>query len=311
MNNPLDKAAKHINNWQQQYAAPAIAVATLKKYGDDHGNNYAAIITFYSFLALFPLLLVMLTVLEIVLSSHTSLRDTILNSTLANVPVLSDELRRNVSALSGTGFRIAVGLTTALLGTMGAANAMRMAINDIWGIPQAVRIGFPYNYIRNLGIVLVAAVGFAATTIIAGYIAFGASSVYYGAIYILNFGLFLIGFRLAVSSTIKVKQLLVSAALASFIWEVLQAIGSLLIARQLSQLNVLYGSFAVVLGLLYWLYLLVRLTLYAVVGGMVFDAHLWPRSLDNDNLTDADKRALALYVEKEKRLRQENVHVGW
>ena len=149
-------------------------------------------------------------------------------------------------------------------------------------------------------------VGFIGTTIISGLAAgagrvlpgAGSSVLFYAVSLVLNFGLFWLGFRLGTASEITWRQLWPGAAISAVVWQVLQAFGSYFISHQLAHASPLYGTFALVLGLIAWLYLQAQLTLYAVEINVVRAYRLWPRSLAPPPYTEQDRHAFRLYVEK-------------
>jgi membrane protein len=73
----------------------------------------------------------------------------------------------------------------------------------------------------------------------------------------------------------------------------------------------LYGTFALVLGLLAWLYLGSQLVIFAAEINVVRMRRLWPRSFFSAPLLDADMRALTSSAEVEERVEQENVEVDF
>ena len=94
-----------------------------------------------------------------------------------------------------------------------------------------------------------------------------------------NVGLFLLAFRVLTPQQIPTRQLLAGALVAGVAWQVLQAVGGFLVGHYLRHTSQVYGGFAIVLGLLFWLYLGARLTLYAAEVNVVAARRLWPRSL--------------------------------
>jgi uncharacterized BrkB/YihY/UPF0761 family membrane protein len=92
-------------------------------------------------------------------------------------------------------------------------------------------------------------------------------------------------------------------------WQLLQHLGGYYVDHVLKRTGPLYGVFAVVLGLLAWLYLGAQLTIYAAEVNVVRRHRLWPRTLLSDGLLDADKRALTFSAEVEERVQREDVQV--
>ena len=124
---------------------------------------------------------------------------------------------------------------------------------------------------------------------------------------LLNMGVFWLGFRLAVEREIKARSMLPSAVLSAIVWQILQLLGTYLVAHTISKSSSLYGVFAVVLGLLAWLYLQAQLTLYAVEANVVSVLRLWPRSIAPPPLTPEDRRAYAMYAQIQERRPEQEV----
>jgi YihY family inner membrane protein len=304
--NQLQQWVRRLDGLQQRHIWLGLPIAVFKKYADDRGNDKVALITYYAFLSLFPLLLLLLTALELLISGQPELRRTILESTLDNFPILSKELSQNIETLNGTWFRIIISSLITLLASFGIASALRSMINDFWYVPRLKRRGFPLNHLVDLGIVLVGALILIATTLVAGWLTRQGSPWYYALSLAINFGLFLLVYRLATVRVVTTKHLLIQAGLTALAWQILQGLGSYLIERQLGSLGALYGSFAIVLGLLFWLYLVARVAAYAIEIDVVLTKKLWPRSISG-RLTEADKKVLASLVDTEKRDRNQNI----
>ena len=201
-----------------------------------------------------------------------------------------------------------VGLVGTFIGTLGVANSLQNALNSAWEIPFARRPGFPWSWLRSVTLIIVVGTGFIATTILSG-LAAGAGRVLPGAgpsvlalavSLVLNFGLFWLAFRLATAKDITWRQLWLGAAISAVIWQILQAFGGYFLSHQIAHASPLYGTFAVVLGLIAWLYLQAQLTLYAVEINVVRAYRLWPRSLAPPPYTEQDRHAFRLYVEKRR-----------
>jgi uncharacterized BrkB/YihY/UPF0761 family membrane protein len=89
---------------------------------------------------------------------------------------------------------------------------------------------------------------------------------------------------------------------------VLLAVGGVLVGDRIASSSDVYGTFAIVIGLLGWIYLGTQLALLGAVLNVVLDGHLWPRSLQGE-LTGADRRALRRSAEQEERRPEELVDV--
>ena len=299
----VKRLIKAADQAQQARAWLAVPVATWKKFNDDQAGNLAALIAYYAFASIFPLLLVFVTVLDIVLKNNASLRDQLLHSALSQYPVIGPQLTSNVQGLHQTGLALAIGLILTFLGARGIANAMQNAVNSVWEVPMARRPGFPWAILRSLGLILVIGPGIIATIVLSsvaggtGHIGgLGDRIAAVAVSLVLNIGLFWVGFRLATAKEVAFRDLRLSAILAAVAWQILQLVGGYFIGHQLAS-NSAYGAFAVVLGLLAWFYLQAQLTLYMVELNVVRTRRLWPRSLQPPPLTKADLEAYQLYAE--------------
>jgi uncharacterized BrkB/YihY/UPF0761 family membrane protein len=122
--------------------------------------------------------------------------------------------------------------------------------------------------------------------------------------------LFLVGFRVLTVRNVALRSLLPGAVLAALAWALLQWLGGWYVARQLSRASATYGTFALVIGLLSWLYLASTVTLLAAEVNVVRTRRLWPRSL-TPPLGGADERALAGLARQEERMPDQRVEVSF
>ncbi len=315
--NAAEKLLRVIDRFQQRRRWLAFPVAVWKKFGDDRAGNLAALIAFYSFVSIFPLLLVLVTVLDLVLMHDPALRQKVLSSALADYPVIGPQLRASVRALHETGAALAIGLAAIFLGARGVAAAAQNAFNTVWEVPLSQRPGFPWSWLRSIGLIAVVGLGETLTSVLSG-IAGGAGHVITGAgahigaiavSLVLNIGLFWLGFRLATARVVAGRDLRLGALVAGVAWQILQIAGGYVVAHQLAHSSSLYGAFGIVLGLIAWLYLQAEITLYAVEVNVVQASGLWPRSLFPPPLTTQDRRALQLYAKAQERRPEEVIDV--
>jgi YihY family inner membrane protein len=315
--NPAEKVLRTADRLQQGHPWLAFPVAVWKKFGDDEAGNLAALIAYYAFVSIFPLLLILVTVLNIVLHDHPALRARLINSALADYPVIGEQIKSNVHSLNQTGVALAIGIILIFLGARGIANAMQNALNSIWAVPKAHRPGFPWSWLRSIALILVVGAGEITTAVLSGVVG-GAGHVLPGfavkiaataVSLVLNIGMFWLAFRLATASVVTWRDLRLGAIIAGCAWQILQLAGGYFVGHQLAHSSALYGTFGVVLGLIAWLYLQAEATLYAAEANVVRVRKLWPRSLAPPPHTAEDVRAYRLYAEAETRDKNESVHV--
>jgi membrane protein len=303
---------------QQRNAWLAVPVAVWKKFGDDQAGNLAALIAYYAFVAVFPLLLVLVTVLDLVLKNDPGLQRRLLNSALSQYPVIGQQLG-HIGPLHESGLALVVGLLGTFFGARGVATAIQNALNDVWEIPIARRPGFPWSWLRSFGLMVVIGLGLVFTTFLSTSASGGAARLLPGpgakiaalvVSLVISVGVFWLAFRLGTANEIGWRQLRLGALIAGIIWQVLQYVGGYFVSHQLAHASPVYGTFAVVIGLLAWLYLEAELTLYAVEINVVSALRLWPRSIAPPPYTEQDRRAFQLYAQMEKRSKDEDIVVG-
>jgi len=312
--NAVEKLVNWADRAQQDHTWLAFPVAVWKKFGDDQAGNLAALIAYYGFAALFPLLLVLVTVLDIVLRNNPSLKDKVLDSAFGQFPVIGPQLQSSVHGLNETGPALVIGLVLTFLGARGVAGAAQNALNTVWGVPMFRRPGFPWNMLRDIALILAVGIGLLATTLLSGLAGSAANFLGTGGqvativvSLVLNIGVFWYGFRLATAKEIGTREMLPGAVLAAVIWQILQLLGTFLVAHTLARSSSLYGVFGIVLGLLAWLYLQAQFTLYAIEANVVHARRLWPRSLAPPPLTEVDARAYAMYAKSQERRPEQQI----
>lgn len=314
----LKRLVNSIDRFQQKHKTIGFTYAVLKKYSDDSGGYQAALITYYGFLSLFPLLLVGTSTLQIVLHAHPSAKDSIISHATQYFPVLGEQLQTNVHNVSGAGVALIIGIVLTLWGAKGVADVFQYSLNHIWQVPKLKRPGFPKGPIKSLGVIIFGGIGLIAAAFLSGYatsldrtfaLRIVASLVSISVI----FGVFWIIFKLGIASSARVsnRALLRSALTIAIGVQALQIVGGFLVTHELGKLKHLYGTFAATLGLLFWIYLQARMLIYAIEAGSVYDKQLWPRSLTEDNLTEADKRAYSHYAKRERYILPEKIEVGF
>jgi YihY family inner membrane protein len=311
---PLRSRLERLDEFQQRHRLTAFPVAVVKKFGDDRGGQLAALITYYGFLALFPLLLVLVTTLAFFLHDNAQLRADLLDSALADFPVIGAQLRKNVHALGGNGLGLVVGVAALIWGSLGVAQAAQHAMAEVWSVPVRDRPSFLPRIGRALLLIGVIGLSVVVTTVLAALATLLPDSP---AIVVLttlltialNIGLYLLAFRILTPEQVPTRSLRVGAVVGGIAWTALQALGGWLVARQLRHTSELYGFFGIVLGLLFFLFLAAQLVVYAAEINVVLGRKLYPRSLVTPPLTDADEHALREKAEAEARVPEERVDV--
>lgn len=306
------------DRFQQRHPWLGFPLAVLQKYGDDQGGYLAATITYYGFFAIFPLLLVLTTVLGFVLPRHRHLEQTIVDSALGQFPVIGPQLSRG--SLHGSALALGLGLAAALWAGMGVFLASQNAMNHLWGVPFKRRPDPLRARGRALLLLLLLGGAALATTILAALATVGARfglSWKIGSLTVstlLNIGLFWVGFRVLTAREVSWRQLRGGAIAAGILYELLQALGGYYVGHELAHAGNVYGTFGLVIGLLSWIYLSAHITLLAAEGNVVATRRLWPRSFSlmiEQPATRADVRALTQRGKVEERRQDETVTVDF
>lgn len=280
----LQRRLHRIDRLQQSTKWSAFPVAVVKKYGDKRGSALAALLTYYGFLSLFPLLLAATTVLGYVLPGNAKLQRALVNSAVVNFPILGSDIARNVRSLHGNNLALLVGTIGALYGGLGIANSAQDAMNRIWSVPPQRRRGFVPRTLRSLrligsvgvGLVCVSTVG-SATNFVGSIGVFGRVAMFV-AVTVLDIAI--VWMALVTLPALKApwRMHMPGAIVAGVVWHILEVFGGLYVTRVLRGMDQTYGLFAIVIGLLGWINIQSQVVLFAATLNVVKARKEWPRS---------------------------------
>jgi membrane protein len=294
-----------IDDRQQRVRPVAFIVGVIKKFGDDRGGRLAALVAYYGFFSLFPLMLSLVTVLAFVLEDRPDLRDDIEQSALGQFPVLGDSIAgASGQALTGSTAAIVLGLLGAAWAGLAAMQAAQDAMNEAWDVPRASYPNFFLKRLRSLamlgllGALLI--VSAALTQIVAAIDVIGV--VGRGLLMVgslaLTIGVFIVAFHVLTVADISWRNLLPGSIVAGVGYTALQLVGQLYVNRVLNDAENTYGTFGVVIGLLSWLYLQAQITMIGAEVNVVAARRLWPRSLFGPPSTTADRESFTAQVDE-------------
>jgi YihY family inner membrane protein len=282
-------AADRLDRWQQRHPLTAVPSAVARKYSDDQAGRLAAQISYSAFLAIFPLLLVLLTVVGIFLRGHQGLQDDIINSALRQFPVLGADLKKNVHQLSGPNqLALVVGVVWLLYGATKLSRVSRAMMVVVWGIDRRDLPTFGHWIPRAAGFLVVLGLGFVAGGALAGLGAFGRLGPFSAATglvlsLMVNVLMYWSAFVVLVRIPRGERSVWPGAVIGGLGWTLLQFVGAQLVSHQLRHLSNLYGTFASILGLVWWLALGSMITVVAAEANVVLTRHLWPVSLRREH----------------------------
>lgn len=279
----MQKFIQRLDKFQSRHRLTAVTFAVIKKYGEDEAGRQAALLTYYAFLSLFPLLLVLTTLTEFISSSHSNLQATIIQGTTNYFPVLGAQLANHVHTLQKSGLALAIGIIFTIYGAHGVADVFQSSIQRIWRVPKSQRPGFPKSTLNSLYIILIAGIGFVVASLSIGWVGTaGHGTVSQALTVIINLiiwsTLFILLLNISLPRHVPFKETKAAALTAAVGLVILQAAGAYIIHRELRHLDALYSYFALALGLLFWIYLQVQVLFYALELAAVRSHRLWPRS---------------------------------
>ncbi|HWE32790.1 MAG TPA: YihY/virulence factor BrkB family protein [Solirubrobacteraceae bacterium] len=305
---PLRKFDRH----QQQSRWLRIPLAVVKKFGDDGAGSLAALVAYYAFFSLFPLLLVAVTVLGFVLQGDPSAQQSVKQSVLGQFPGIGSQISNGT--LQGHSLALVIGIVTSLLAGLGVTQAAQNAVNQVWAVPRKRRPSFFGSRLRSLILLLSLGGLFLIGTLASGLVSGGLSGPLLTVLGILvsvtiNFALFETAFKVLSAIDVSWRTLIPGALFAAIGWEALQVAGGIYIHHVVSKSTATYGTFALVIGVLAWLHLGAQLTLYGAEINVVLARRLYPRSLFGPPDTTADKKTLRALAEVEERHDEEQIEV--
>lgn len=310
----VSAVVRRVDTWQQARPWFAFPYAVIKKYGDDNGGYQAALLTYYGFLSLFPLLLVLLTAVHWWFGNNPDVQQEVNKQLSLYFPLLGNELQSNVEGMRQTGVGLAIGLLITIYGARGGADALRNMADTAWMVPRVRRTGFPLAILKSIAILACAALGFAATVAASSLTSFLDKgiilTILVNIVGIVLTSVFLaLVFKQAVSKGPSLLAMLPGALFAGIGIQILLTFGTMLVAAQLKNLDSLYGTFAIVLGLLFWIYLLAQIIAYGMEINVVRHLKLWPRSIDAAQETSADRSAYKHYARIQKYSHDQEIEV--
>lgn len=311
---------QRVDRFQRRFPGAGFPLAVLYKYFEDFGPYLAALIAYYAFVSLFPLLLLLATVLGFLLAGDPALQQQLLHSALAQFPVVGAQLGEP-KRLGGGTVGLVIGILGALYGGLGVAQAAQYAMNTAWRVPRNSRPNPFKARGRSLALLGIAGLAVIATTALStlgtpgtGFVAVGAQIATLAGAAAINVLLFVFVFRFATSRPLSVRDVLPGAVVAAVAWQLLQSFGVVYVAHVVKDASATNGVFALVLGMLAFLYITAAVVVLCVEINVVRVDRLHPRALltpftDNVSLTRADRRSYTDQAEAQRSKGFEEVDV--
>jgi len=312
--NPVERTIRRIDATQRRFTPTAFVFGVIKKYGDDNGGVLVSNLAYSAFVSLFPLLLILVTILSLVVVGHPSIQKDVTNAVADQIPLLGQTLTSNVNTLQRSStIGLIVGLIVLIYGVTGLAQAGLFTMEQVWNLPGPARPGYLQRLARAVLFLCLLGGGVIVTTGLAYLTSYLQSWGHWSyLIYVVTAafgtGMYLGAFRARTPKGVPTRSLLPGAVTGGILWTVLQVLGAWLVHHFLHS-NSVYGVFATVLGLLAWIYLATEITVYCAEINVVLARRLWPRSIVQPPLTEADRASMALQALQNQRRPEQHIEV--
>lgn len=300
-------------------------IGVVYKFFDDQGGYLAAVLTYYAFVAIFPLLLIASSVLGFVLQGHPALQQEILSSALAQFPIVGDQLGRP-EGIQGSTSAVVVGTLAALYGVVGLGQAAQNAVNVTWAIPRNSRLNPVVSRLRSLIWLVLAGI---ALVLIAVLTSLGSHLEVFGvelgtgvgwlavlATVLLNTAVLAVMMRISTPQKERLGEVIPGAATIAVLWQLLQVLGGVYVEHVIQKTGQMNAVFAVVLGLVALLYIASVIAMLGLEINVVLAKRLYPRALltpftDSVQLTEADEKVYREYAQAQRHKGFERVRVSF
>jgi uncharacterized BrkB/YihY/UPF0761 family membrane protein len=306
-----------LNRFQQRHRTVSVPWAVNKKFGNDQANLLVVALGWYGFTAIYPLLLVITTIFGFI--GVASLGTGIVH-TLQQFPVIGAQFHagKGSSELKGSVFGLIIGVVGLLYGAQGVTQTAETAMNRVWNVPQFERPGFLPRLVHSFEALGCIGGAFVINAFLGSFAAGIGNALWVRIVIIavqlaVNVGLYLLTFRILVakSAGIPTRSLLPGAIAGGIFFTILITVGAGLVQHQLRGSSATYGAFASVIGIVAFLLLLAKLSMYAAELNPVLARGLYPRAFPTADPLPADDRVLADLAHEERRRPDMKVGVGF
>jgi uncharacterized BrkB/YihY/UPF0761 family membrane protein len=264
-----------------------VTVGTIEGFRRHRSGRNAALIAHFGFLSVFPLLLVFTTVLGFVLQSHPKLQQDIIDTALAQLPFIGEQLATDPSKLRGDALVLILGLVASLWGGMKAFVAVQGALDDIAEQPLDHRSNLFVTRLRALvGMAYIGAAQIGTAILsslvgLSGVAAINKVLLLIGATAI-NASVLALSYRWLRTIRPPWRSVAPGAIVGGVLFAALQVLGAWIVRRAINGALPVYGTFASVIGLLSWLSLHSIIALGGAELNVALSADVPPRPPDCD-----------------------------
>jgi YihY family inner membrane protein len=309
------RVLRRADDMQRRRPLLAFPFAVLKKFGDDRASQLAALIAYYGFFSLFPLMLLFATGVAIVVRDDPDLRRRLLESALNQFPVVGTRIGESVRELTGSPAALIVGIVGALWSGTAVVAAAQRAMDDVWDVPRVERPGLVARLTRAILLLVVFGASLVLSSFLGGtgaetgWTAAAMKILSMAGTVLVSVAVFAFAYRVLTVADVHWRDVLPGAIVAAVAWTVLLLLGGWLVDRHIRNASQVYGFFAIVIGLLAWISLVAQLFLFAAEVNVVRVRRLWPRTLVAPPLASEDREVFADQAEEERARPEEHVDV--
>jgi uncharacterized BrkB/YihY/UPF0761 family membrane protein len=316
---------ERLDDFQRTHKVVGFPLAVVYKFFDDQGPYLAAILTYYAFIAIFPMLLIASSVLGFVLQGNPDLQAQLLDSALSRFPIVGTQIGRP-EGLRGSSAAVIVGSLAALYGVTGLGQAAQHALNVAWAIPRNVRGNPLVTRLRSLVLLTVSGLAVLLVTAATGIVGnLGSLGVDMGSSVVaistaisvaVTSVVLALMMRFTTSRRPSFRSSLPGAVVIAVLWHVLQVVGGSYVRNIVATTNEMNAVFALVLGLIALLFVASAMGVLGTEINVVLNRRLYPRALltpftDAVQLTEADRRAYASYAKAQRHKGFQHVDVSY
>ena len=255
-----------------------VAAITIEGSRRHRNGRNATVVAHFGFLSVFPLLLVATTILGFVLQNRPQLRENIIDSALAQLPMIGESIANDPSTLQGSVVVLILGMAAALWAGMKAFVALQGSLDDVAEVPLDDRPNLLKSRLRALlgvGIVGGAQVATGVLTSLVGattLFGIGKALIILAAV-VVNVLVLAASYRWLCSARPTWRAVAPGAIIGGFFFSGFQLIGTAVVGRAVAKASPVYGGFATVIGLLTWLSLHATVALWCAEVNQTLHPH--------------------------------------
>lgn len=308
------KLIDRIDAFQRAHPVIGFPLAVVYKFFDDQGPYLAAIMTYYAFIAIFPLMLIGTSVLGFFLQNNPDLQEELLDTALSQIPIVGDQLGRP-EGITGSASAIVIGSVAALYGALGIGQSLQNASNVAWAVPRNSRPNPLYMRLRSVGIIAMGGLALFAVAVAISildnpgiihienqrYLGWAARFIGLG----FSLVLFMALFKMLSLKRATWKSVVPGALFCALGWQLLQYVGNNYVLNVVVSASSMNQTFALVLGLMAFLFVLTAMVVLGLEVNVVRRRHMYPRALltpftDRVTLGPGDIRAYESYARMQR-----------